>query len=136
MDKCGYSFVFGNGKLDICFNSIVVGSRNLCDGLYMLNVNEMSVNFVVGTKGNRKDDNSSILCHRRLRHISRPHIERLIKEGILPNLDISDFETHVDFLKGKFTTKTRNTKANICENVLQFIHTNMCRPITPNAMGG
>lgn len=136
LDKCGYSFVFGNGKLDTCFNSTVVGSRNLRDGLYILVMNEMLVNSVVGTKRNRKDENTLILWHRRLWHISRPRIERLIKEGILPNLDFSDFETCVDCLKGKFTAKTRNTKGNRCENVLQLIHTDMCGPITPNVMSG
>lgn len=36
LDECVYSFVFGNGKLDICVNSAIVGSGILRDGLYML----------------------------------------------------------------------------------------------------
>lgn len=101
----------------------------------MLNMKELSVNSIIRIKRNRKDKSSSMLWHGNLGHISRPHIEKLIKEGILPNLDFSDFETCVDCLKGKFTTKTRNTKANTCEGMLQLIHTNMCEPITPNSMG-
>lgn len=61
LDKCGYSFVFGNGKVDFYFNSSIVGSVTLRDGLYMLNLNDMYVNSVVGTKCNRKDKSSSIL---------------------------------------------------------------------------
>lgn len=130
-DKCGYSFVFKNGKLDVCFNS-----GNLCDGLYMLSVKEISVNFVVGTERNRKDASSSMLWYKHSGNIYRPRIKRLIKQGILPNLDFYDFETCVDRLKEKFTAKTMNTKANKCEDMLQLIHTNMCEPITPNVIGG
>ena len=87
LDKCGYTFEFGNGKLVVYFNSIIVGSGVLYDGLYMLNLNDMSVNYVIGHKRSRVDENSSMLWHRCLGHISIPQIERLIKEGILHDLD-------------------------------------------------
>jgi len=35
-DKCDYIFEYGHGKLIVCFNSIIVGSEFLCDGLYIL----------------------------------------------------------------------------------------------------
>jgi len=136
LDKCGYTFEFGNGKLVVYFNSIIVGSGVLYDGLYMLNLNDMSVNSVIGHKRSRVDENSSMLWHRRLGHISRPRIERLIKEGILHDLDFSDFDTCVDCVKGKLTAKVRNTGANRSDNVLELIHTNICGPITPTSMGG
>jgi len=109
LDKCSYTFEFGNGKLVVYFNSIIVGSGVLYDGLYMLNLNDMFVNSVIGHKRSRVDENSSMLWHRRLGHISRPRIERLIKEGILHDLDFSDFDTYVDCVKGKLTAKVRNT---------------------------
>jgi len=65
--------------LFIYFNSIIVGSGVLYDGLFMLNLNDMFVNCVIGHKHSRVDENSSMLWHRRLEHISRPRIERLIK---------------------------------------------------------
>ena len=135
LDKCGYTFEFGNGKLDVYFNSIIIGSGVLYDGLYMLNLNDMSVNFVIGHKRSRVDENFSMLWHRRLGHISRPQIERLIKEGILHSLDFSDFDTCVDCIKGKLTTKIRNIGANRSDNVLELIHTGICGPITPTSMG-
>ena len=79
LNKCGYTFEFGNGKLDVYFNSIIVGSEVLCNGLYMLNMNDMSINSIIGHKRSRIDENSSMLWHRHLRHISRSRIERLIK---------------------------------------------------------
>jgi len=136
LDKCGYTFELGNGKLVVYFNSIIVGSGVLYDGLYMLNMNDMSVNYVIGHKRSRVDENSSMLWHRRLGHISRPQIERLIKEGILHDLDFSDFDTCVDCVKGKLTAKVRNTGANMRDNVLELIHTDIYGPITPTSMGG
>jgi len=75
------------------------------------------------------------LCYRRLGHISRPQIERLIKEGIMHDLDFSDFDTCVDCIKGKLTAKVRNTGANRSDNVLELIHIDICGPITPISMG-
>jgi len=135
LDKCGYTFEFGNGKL-VYFNSIIVGLGVLYDGLYMLNLNDMSVNFVIGYKSNKVDENSSMLWHRRLGHISRPRIERLINKGILHDLNFSNFDTCVDCVKGKLTAKVRNIGANRNDNVLELIHTDICGPITPTSMGG
>jgi len=55
LDKCGYTFNFGNGKLVVSFKSTRVCSRILCDGLYMLNMDEFSVNTVTGSKRSMKD---------------------------------------------------------------------------------
>jgi len=135
LDKCGYTFEFGNGELDVYFNSIIVGSGVLYNGLYMLNLNDMSVNSIIGYKRSRVDENSSMLWYKCLGHISRPQIERLIKEGILHDLDFSDFDTCVDCIKGKLTAKVRNTGANRSDNVLELIHTDICGPITLTSMG-
>ena len=56
MDKCGHTFEFANGKLVVYLNSIIVGSGVLYDGLYMLNLNDMSVNSVIGRKRSRVDE--------------------------------------------------------------------------------
>jgi len=86
LDKYDYTFEIGNGKLDVYFNSITVGSRIICDELYMLNLNDMFVKFVIRHKHSRVDETSSMLWHRRLRHISRPRIERFVKKGILHDI--------------------------------------------------
>lgn len=60
LDKSGYSFDIGNKKLNSCSNFVVVGFGVLRDSLYMLNVDEMSVNSVVGNKCG-SDEKSSII---------------------------------------------------------------------------
>ena len=63
-------------------------------------------------------------------------MERLIKDQILLNLNLSNFDTCVDYIKGKLTVKIRNVKANRCTELLGFIYTNICEPFTPPIMGG
>ena len=61
----------------------------------------------VGSKRGLINENSSILWHRRLGHIFRERIEKLVKEGILQNLDFTDFHVCVDCIKGKQTKHTK-----------------------------
>jgi hypothetical protein len=144
LDKCGYIFEIGNGMVTIYYDSVMVGSGFLCDGLYKINLmpslsfpspSTPIVNAVVGSKRSRVSETSSMLWHKRLGHISRPRMERLIKDGILNDLDFSDFDTCVDCIKGKLTAKTRRQKNGRSENVLELIHTDICGPITPAALG-
>ena len=51
---------------------------------------------LVGNKRNRIRNNSSMLWHKRLGHISQKRVERLVKDGLLGSLDFSDFKTCVD----------------------------------------
>jgi hypothetical protein len=62
-------------------------------------------------------------------------MKMLIKDGILVNLDFSDFDTCVDCVKGKLTSKTRRQKDGRSENVLELIHTDICGPITLATLG-
>ena len=63
-------------------------------------------------------------------------MKRLIKDEILPDLDFSDFDAYVDYIKGKLTTKIRNAKADICTEFLEVIHTDICGSFTPSSMSG
>ncbi|RVW78353.1 Retrovirus-related Pol polyprotein from transposon TNT 1-94 [Vitis vinifera] len=116
LDRHGYSFHFGGGKVDIFCNSVLIGNGVLFGNLYSLNLHHgllcdsSSVNSVVGCKRARMNLSSSMLWHKRLGHISRQRLERLVKDGVLSNLDFSDFKTCVVCLKGKMTAKTRKEK--------------------------
>ncbi|RVW93925.1 Retrovirus-related Pol polyprotein from transposon TNT 1-94 [Vitis vinifera] len=113
----------------------VVGSGILCDGLYKISLNHefaqalITLHSNVGSKRGLINENSSILWHRRLGHISRERIERLVKEGILQNLDFTDFHVCVDCIKGKQTKHTKKgaTRSN---ELLEIIHTDICGPLS------
>ena len=139
LDFDGYYCFFGNRKFELFYNSCMVGSGMLSDGLYKIDLDPNfanSINTVIGKKRSRVDENSSMLWHKRLGHISRDRMQRLIKEGILQDLDFSDFDTCVDCIKGKLPARARKGKRSRKLNILELIHTDISGPITPTAMGG
>ncbi|KAJ9697292.1 hypothetical protein PVL29_009194 [Vitis rotundifolia] len=137
LDRQGYTFHFGGGKVDIFCNSVLIGNAVLFGNLYSLSLHHgplcdsSSVNSVVGCKRARLNLSSSMLWHKRLvTNWAR------IRDGVLSNLDFSDFETCVVCLKGKMTAKTRKEKVDKCGSTLNLIHTDICGPLTPTALGG
>lgn len=61
LDKCGWTFNFDNGKLVVCFKSIVLGSGILHDGLYILKMDKMTVNVIIGSKRGRRVESYSMM---------------------------------------------------------------------------
>ncbi|KAL6329562.1 hypothetical protein AAG906_022139 [Vitis piasezkii] len=128
--KSGYCCSFGNNKFTLSINSNVVGTGllNVYDNLYLLETvssyNETLHVESRGTKRKLNKDNSASLWHKRLGHISKSRVERLVSNGILDSLDFSDFDICVECIKGK-QTKTKKLGANRATDVLELIHTDI-----------
>jgi hypothetical protein len=130
----GFDCLFGKKQCLITFNDKVVGRALRHDKLYLLSIrdyinivsSENNVN-VSSSKNKRKriDDVSSKLWHRRLCHILRGRIERLVKELILPPLEFSDFEKCIDCIKGKYVKQIKKN-AKRSAGILEIIHTDIC----------
>ena len=122
----------------------VVGFGTLCGNLYRHELFNNGFNYsvnsivapIVASKRPRANDNSSMLWHKRLGHISKHIMERLVSDGILPNLKFSDLSTCIECVKGKLTSKVRKYKIARYGDVLELIHTNICGPFTLTALGG
>lgn len=56
-------------------------------------------------KCNLTNENSSMLWHKRLGHISKQRIERLISHEIFDSLDMSDFDVCINVSTGRQLTK-------------------------------
>ena len=131
LDKYGYSCSFGNGKFSLFHYSKMVGSCSLSgdDNLYMLDTigwfNESLQLSTRDVKRKLTNENSTALWHKRLDHISRRRIERLVSDEILDPLDFADFDICINCIKEKQTNK-RRFKANRTSDVLELIHTNIC----------
>ncbi|KAL5548640.1 hypothetical protein UlMin_003871 [Ulmus minor] len=110
--KSGYCCSFGKNKFTLSINSNVVGTGllNVYDNLYLLETvpsyNETLHVESRGIKRKLNKDNSALLWHKRLGHISKSRVERLVSDGILESLDFSDFDICVECIKGK-QTKTK-----------------------------
>ncbi|RVW42870.1 Retrovirus-related Pol polyprotein from transposon TNT 1-94 [Vitis vinifera] len=141
LDKSGYCCSFGNNKFTLSINSNAVGTGllNVYDNLYLLETvpsyNETLHVESRGTKRKLNKDNSASLWHKRLGHISKSRVERLVSDGILDSLDFSDFDICVECIKGK-QTKTKKLGANRATDVLELIHTNICGPYPTASWNG
>ena len=120
--------------VSLYLNSNVIGTSSLTVKLYKLNIKASNGNETLhssnyGIKRKLTNENSSMLWHRHLGHVSNQHIQRLVSEGILDPLDFSNFQVCIECIKGK-QTNIRKKDANRCGDVLELIHTNICGPFS------
>ena len=141
LDKFGYYCSFGNSQFSLSLNSNIIGTGSLSfyDNLYLLNtVASFNETLHVNSRGMKRkltNENSASLWHKRLGHISKSRIERLVSDGILDSLDFTDFEVCVDCIKGK-QTNIRRLGANRASDVLELIHTDICGPFPTASWNG
>ena len=83
-------------------NSSYIGTRFLVDGMFPFSLKNNRVIFNTKSK-ETKSLQSSNLWHKRLWHISKPRMELLVKDEILPPLNFNDFDFCVECIKGKLT---------------------------------
>ncbi|RVX03812.1 Retrovirus-related Pol polyprotein from transposon TNT 1-94 [Vitis vinifera] len=113
---------------------------SLTDKLYKLNIKTTNGNETLhssnyGIKRKLMNENSSMLWHKRLGHISNQRIQRLVSDGILDPLDFSDFQVCIECIKGK-QTNMKKKNANRCSDVLELIHTDICGPFPTPSWNG
>ena len=116
-------------------NECLIGNGYLCGGLYRLQLSSMdeqslhtphiSCELSIGTKRGAIKENSSMLWHKRLGHISKERMLSLMKDGLLPNLDFNDYGVCIDCIKGK-QSNTNKKGATRSSDLLEIIHTDIC----------
>ena len=114
------SYNFSNTGFKFLIKSEVIGYGTLCDGLYSIHLqdnnayNSLSLN--VGIERSVVNEESSLLWHRRLGHISIQRIKRLVNEEVPNALDFNDFETCLIALKESKPTSRKGVQQgiNIC----------------------
>ena len=127
LDKVVYVFKFGSGCFGLYKNTCMIGGGTLCDGLYKVNLDNlyagtlMTLHHNVDTKSSLANEQSAYLWHKRLGHISKERMKRLVKNEILPNLDFIDLSVCVDCIKGKQTKHTKKG-ATRSTQLLEIIH--------------
>ncbi|RVW67331.1 Retrovirus-related Pol polyprotein from transposon TNT 1-94 [Vitis vinifera] len=116
---------------NLFYKSNLVGNGTLSNGLFSINLQNDTTNNTmhvhIGTKRCVMNEDSSMLWHRRLGHISIQRIKRLVNDGVLSTLDFTDFHTCVDCIKGKQTNKSKKG-AKRSTDILEIIHSDICCP--------
>ncbi|GKE17719.1 retrovirus-related pol polyprotein from transposon TNT 1-94 [Tanacetum coccineum] len=78
------------------------------------------------------NENSAFLWHKRLGHISKERLERLVKNKILPNLYFTDFGLCVECIKGKQPKHSKKGSTRSID-LLEIIYTDIYGPFdTPS----
>ena len=67
-------------------------------------------------------------------HIFRERLQRLLKDGILSNLDFTDLGMYVDCIKEK-QTKQIKKGATRSVKLIEIIHTDICGPLDNPSFG-
>ena len=130
MDKSGYSCSLGNGEISLFQYSNMIGISSLVGNLYKLDIYVSHINESLhtsncGIKLKLTYENSSMLWHKRLGHISKERIQRLVLEGIFYSLNFLDLKICIEFIKGK-QTNVRKVGATRSSSVLELIHIDIC----------
>ena len=133
LDMYDYSFEIKSNVISLFLNSNKVGCCYMSNGLYRLclSPNDIYVAYTaekVVSKRPLPKEQSYALCHKRLGHISKDRVERLIKTNFLPALK-NDLETYVDCCRGKMT-KIRKKTVVRSSDLLEVIHTDISGPYT------
>ena len=133
LDMYDYSFEIKNNVISLFLNSNKVGCCYMSNGLYRLclSPNDICVACTaekVVSKRPLPKEQSYALWHKRLGHISKDRVERMIKTNILPALK-NDLETCIDCCRGKMT-KIRKKTAVRSSDLLEVIHTDISGPYT------
>jgi len=138
LDVVRYYFKFGNGCFSLFKHTCMIGSGTLYDGLYKLNLDNlyvetlMTLHHNVDTKRSLVDERSTYLCHKRLGHISKERMQRLVKNEILLDLDFTDLNVCVNCIKGK-QTKHIKKGATRSTQLLEIVHTDICDSFDVNS---
>ena len=95
----------------------------------------LTVHENIRIKRNMLNESSAYLWHKRLGHISKERIERLVKNEILLNLDFTDLGICVNCIKGK-QTKHSKKGATKSTQLLEIIYTDVCGSFYAPFFGG
>src|SRR5262249_39705637 len=119
----------------------LIGSGILCDDLYKLNLDNLfaktllTLHHNVGTKRRLVNECSACLWHKRLGHISKEKMKRLVKNEIFPKLNFTDLSVCVDCIKSKQTKHIKKGATRSTE-LIEIIHIDIYGPFDVPSFSG
>ena len=116
-------------------NDASIMCEQLCNGIFMLS---WPANVMCTPSKRPRIDNvyNSYLWHCRLGHINKNRISRLVREGILNDIDYESIKTYESYLLGKMTKSPFIGKGERAKEILGLIHTDVYGPMNTAAMEG
>ena len=130
LDHLGFSFVIKDFGINLIFNYEIIGTCRLSFGLYLMCLKPIEDNVFhvesITPKRPLSKEQSYTLWHKRLGHISKARVDRLIKFDILSHLD-KELETSIDYCRGKLI-RTQKKSAVRSTSLLEIVHADISGP--------
>lgn len=141
LDDLGFDFKIGHGVFSLYRKDYFYGNGTLVDSLYRFNLDKSFSESLFnvenqGIKRSASNEKSALLWHKRLGHISKERMTRLIKKELLPPLDFSDLDVCIECIKGKQTKHITKKPATRSSQLLELIHTDICGPFEAPSWSG
>ena len=123
--KLGFNWYLDGNSVDLSLEITFYRSSYILNGFIVMDIDYSECNLsysIFSSLHNYKNDVK--IWHAQLGHISQHWMNRLIKEGLLPNYENVDLSTCEHCLVGKSTKKPfgKETRA---EFLLQLVHSNI-----------
>ena len=136
LDMIRFSFIIKNNTCSLYHGNIFYGDAHFSNGLYILNhynPNEKSI-YNINTKRFKSNDlNTTYLWHCPLGHIKEKHISKLHQDGLLHSFDFGSYEVCESCLLGKMTKAPFTRHSERANDLLGFIHSDICGMISYSA---
>jgi hypothetical protein len=119
-------------------NNIFYGHAPEKNGLFLLNLdsNETHIHNVNAKRIKLNDDIAAYIWHSCLGHIGVKRMKKLYSDELLESLDYESFETCEPCLMGKMTRMPFSGSMERATDLLEIIHTDVCRPMSVPMHGG
>jgi hypothetical protein len=132
----GYSFASENNGCVISKNDMFVASMPIKNGLFVLNLDDSPICNVSAKRLRPNDLSPTYMWQCRLGHISEKRMKKLHSDGLLTTFDFESYKTCEACLLGKMTKTPFIGFPERALDLLELIHTDVCRPMCMTARGG
>ena len=105
------------------------------NGLLDLDRSDTHIHNIDAKRCKVDNDSATYLWHCRLGHIGVKRMKKLHKDGLLESLGYESFDTCESCLLGKMTKTPFFGPMERATNLLEIIHTDVCRPMSIKARG-
>ncbi|KAL0561491.1 hypothetical protein IC582_001919 [Cucumis melo] len=140
-----YSLTFNVNKVFIYKNGVEICSAKLENNLYvlrsltskaLLNTEMFKTAITQNKRLKISPKENAHLWHLRLGHINLNRIERLVKNGLLSELEENSLPVCESCLEGKMTKRPFTGKGHRAKEPLELVHSDLCGPMNVKARGG
>jgi hypothetical protein len=135
LDMDGYDFIIKNKCCSIYRDGIFYGSSLVKNGLYLLDM-EKPVYNINNKRLNISHKSMTQMWYHRLGHINESRIKKLQEAGLLGDIDFESLDTCESYLVGKMTKAPFTGQCERASDLLGFIHSDVCGPMSTCARGG